>query len=162
MPLLLPVVWLLLFLAIVGSQEGLRVAAVTAFAAVTTIVLVSTEVLSLLHVLSFTWLALSWATAALVLGYALRGRIRHGLSTLREQQLFRWDRVDSVVAAVLAVFALGTLASALPLFEPDVVLDIAWRKSSTAGSQFGEGRAREIVLGPLTTGDVVFTLRRAP
>lgn len=122
MLLLIPAVWVTVFLALAGSTRPLREAALAAFTGVAIAVLAFTEALSPFHALSFAWLATAWALLLCALVAERRRRI--GPGARRVWDMFRtriWDATDRLSAAVLLFFVLGTLASALlyPIVNSD-------------------------------------------
>jgi len=118
MPMLVLGTWLVLVLALFGSDRGLRESALGAFAILSVTVLLSVEALSVFRALSFPWLAAFWAFTLVATAMLLRRRLAQGAQRLRvwRPPLAR-DRWDWVTTAIVATFALGTLLSAV-LYPP--------------------------------------------
>ena len=114
MALVLPIaVWISVSVAWLGNQRPAREAALVGFSAVAVAILVFSELLSPLHALAMPWLAFLWSillASVLVTG---RRYLVNGWRRLPELSPAKWGGWEWATGAVLFVFAVGTMLSAL-------------------------------------------------
>lgn len=117
MAALIPAVWVIACLLLLGSGLRLRESSLGAFTVVAVAVIGSTELLTLVSALNATAVGITWLALLVAVSAAGRRRITQGAAKLRMMASVSFSPADWLTAAVLALFGLGTLASAL-LYPP--------------------------------------------